>query len=155
MQSKDKYYTPPQCYEKLPIDWSMFYSALEPAAGDGRIARFLFGKVKDVQTCEIDNGIDFFNYEWNGDLILTNPPFSLSMIYTERCVAISNTCIMLHRLGFLASKGRKDFMQSHEPCCMFVLSNRPSFIGKGTDNSDYAWICWDRTNRLPRGIFHI
>ena len=36
MRNKYDYYpTPEWCYENLPIDWSQFEIALEPAAGDG------------------------------------------------------------------------------------------------------------------------
>jgi len=38
---------------------------------------------------------------------------------------------------------------------MFVLSKRPSFTGKGTDATDYAWFVWDKTDRIPRGIHFV
>ena len=42
MRNKFDYYpTPEWCYEKLPVDWSQFNSALEPGSGDGRIVNFL------------------------------------------------------------------------------------------------------------------
>ena len=38
------------------------------------------------------------------------------------------------------------------PTALHVLSKRPSFTGKGTDATDYAWYVWDKTERLSRGV---
>jgi len=61
----DFYPTPEWCYEKLPINWNLFDTALEPAAGDGRIVRFLQKQKLQVSSCEIQEGTDFFEHEGN------------------------------------------------------------------------------------------
>ena len=53
----DFYPTPPYCYEQLPIDWSLFDTAIEPCQGDGRIVEFL----KNINCSEvsIDKGVTY------------------------------------------------------------------------------------------------
>jgi hypothetical protein len=50
---------------------------LEPCAGRGAFVRaFKVNGIKNVTTCEIKNGRDFFDYDQRVDWIITNPPFS-------------------------------------------------------------------------------
>lgn len=37
-------------------------------------------------------------------------------------------------------------MRSHTPD-IYVLPNRPSFSGKGTDSIEYAWFVWRKENK--------
>ena len=47
--------------------------------------------------------------------------------------------VMLLRINFLGSKKRYGFWKKNPPQAMYVLSKRPSFTGKGTDATEYAW----------------
>jgi len=49
---------------------------------------------------------------------------------------------MLLRLNFLASERRQEWMKTDTPD-VYVLPNRPSFRGKGSDATEYAWFVWD------------
>ena len=143
MRNKFDYYpTPEWCYEKLPINWEQFSTAQEPCKGDGRIVSFLENKGIETSWSEIQEDKDYF--EWNGevDLILTNPPFSLAKEFIEHSMSCSTTVIMLLRINFLGAQSRYDFWQQFVPDGLFILSKRPSFTGKGTDATDYAWFVW-------------
>lgn len=152
----DFYATPPWSYENLDIDWSRFSSAHEPCRGDGRIHFFLEEEKKIPCTySEINEGLDFFDWKSSTDLILTNPPFSIAKEFIEHSLAKCNTCVMLLRLNYLGSISRHDWWKKHIPTALFVLSKRPSFTGKGTDATEYAWFVWDKTDRIPHGIFFV
>jgi hypothetical protein len=150
----DYYPTPEWCYQKLPIDWSQFDTALEPCKGDGRIVSFLEGQGLKVDWCEIQEDINFFNHFEEADLIFTNPPFSLAQEFIEHSMSLAPTVIMLLRLNFLGSQKRYDFWQQFPPDGLFILSKRPSFTGKGTDAIDYAWFVWSDKKEL-QGIHWI
>ena len=149
MRNKYDYYpTPEWCYENLPIDWSQFEVALEPAAGDGRIVNFLQNKGITMDYCELQEGIDFFEWRGEYDLVITNPPFSLAQEFIEHALSMSTTVVMLLRINFLGSQKRYDFWNQFPPDGMFILSKRPSFTGKGTDATDYAWFVWSDVKQL-------
>jgi len=152
----DFYATPPWCYENLEIDWSLFENAHEPCRGDGRIQYFL--EEECGLTCtysEITEDKDFFEWNEGTDLILTNPPFSIAKEFIDHSLAHSNTCLMLLRINFLGSIGRHEWWKENTPTALHVLSKRPSFTGRGTDATDYAWYVWDDTGRLPKGVFFV
>lgn len=156
LNSTDFYATPPWCYENLDIDWSLFDKAHEPCRGDGRIQFFL--EEEQGVPCsysEITEDKDFFEWTEGTDLILSNPPFSIAQEFIDHALAHSSTCIMLLRINFLGSIGRHAWWKENTPTSMYVLSKRPSFTGKGTDATDYAWFVWDKTDRLPRGVFFV
>tara|TARA_R100001480_G_C4709790_1_gene178599 strand:+ start:374 stop:946 length:573 start_codon:yes stop_codon:yes gene_type:complete len=155
LNETDFYPTPSWCYENLEIDWSKFSTAHEPCAGDGRILDFLKSKDIDCSYSEITENKDFF--DWNGkvDLILTNPPFSLSREFVDHSLENANTVIMLMRINFLGSKKRYSWWKQNPPTSLFVLSSRPSFTGKGTDATEYAWYVWDKTDKIPKGVYFV
>jgi len=156
LNKTDFYATPPWCYENLDIDWSLFSSAHEPCRGDGRVEFFLQEEVGIPTTySEIMEDKDFFEWNEQTDLILTNPPFSLAKEFIDHSIAHCNTCLMLLRINYLGSITRHPWWKENSPTSLHVLSKRPSFTGKGTDATDYAWFVWDKTDRVPHGIFFV
>lgn len=155
LNSTDFYPTPSWCYTNLDINWSLFSSAHEPCAGDHRIVNFLIEKGVSTTYSEILEGTDFLQWSNTTDLIITNPPFSLAQEFIGYAIPRANTTIMLLRLNFLASIKRYEWWKQHSPTSLFVLSKRPSFTGEGTDATDYAWFVWDKTNRIPKGIYFV
>ena len=141
---------------------------LEPSAGNGNIIQSIkeFGYLNNITAIEIreeerdnltqisDKVIidDFLKWESDKeyDIIIGNPPYSYAKEFIEKCFKISNEntiIIMLLRTAFLESKSRYEFWQQHPLSGLYVLSKRPSFTGKGTDATSYAWFVWDnRTN---------
>ena len=154
LNTTDFYPTPSWCYKNLDIDWSQFDSAHEPCRGDGRISDWL-GTLMPTTYSEIREDRDFFDWNEGCDLIVTNPPFSLAQSFIDHSIAHANTVLMLLRINYLGSISRHDWWKAQSPTSLYVLSKRPSFTGKGTDATDYAWYVWDKTDRTPRGIHFV
>lgn len=79
------------------------------------------------------------------DVVFMNPPFSFAMQFIEKARAIvkrGGTVCALLRLNWLAGKCRREFLKKHLPD-VHVLTKRPSFTGKGTDATEYAWFVWN------------
>jgi hypothetical protein len=76
------------------------------------------------------------------------------MAFVEHCLELSSNVAMLLRLNFLASKKRNPFMREHCPN-VYVLSDRPSFTGKGTDSIEYAWFVWESNARKSSGRIQV
>jgi hypothetical protein len=72
---------------------------------------------------------------------LGNPPFSMALPFAKKCRDLADITILLLRLNWLASAERAAWLQRNPPS-VFVLPNRPSFTGNGTDATDYGWIAW-------------
>jgi hypothetical protein len=137
---------------------------LEPAAGDGAIVRAVQRKDVKWSLCELRQRErpalqraaphakivigDFMRAARTGALAgkhysvaITNPPFSMAQEFIDACLLCSETVVMLLRLNYLASRRRWQFMSTHTPD-VYVLPNRPSFTGGGTDSIEYAWFAW-------------
>lgn len=164
----DFYATPIPVVKKL-IDRHIFRygNILEPCAGNGNIINALreywawnFTTSIEIREAERKNLeehseqvfiCDFL--KWQPKLeystIITNPPYSIAQEIIEHCFEIASPeteIIMLLRLAFLESKKRYDFWQKHPVNELYVLSERPSFTGKGTDATAYAWFVWNNSN---------
>ena len=149
----DKYYTPQYAIDLIisRIDFSKVKSFLEPCARDKRILKSV---PKDIikHYCEIDLGIDYLKTNCpKVDLIVTNPPFSLSIEFVTKSLQESDTVCYLQRLNWLGSDTRKNFWNSNPPDKILVLSKRLQFMKEmglksGTDSTEYAWFVWDKMN---------
>ena len=166
----DFYATPIECIEKLLDNFIIEktnINILEPSSGNGNIINVLRDKgingnitAVEIRKEEYNNLLkladkvvidDFLQWKTNKnfDLIIGNPPFSLAREFIEKCFEISNEkakIVMLLRTSFLESKSRFDFWQKHPLSGLYVLSKRPSFTGKGTDATSYAWFIWDKSS---------
>lgn len=93
---------------------------------------------------------DFDRAGWN--LIIGNPPYADARAHVEHALSLlepGGVLSFLLRLAFLESKSRFDFWQRHPAEAVYVLSERPSFTGGGTDNCAYGWFVW-RAGVRPR-----
>jgi len=142
---------------------------LEPCAGNGNFIRIIreMGYNDHITAIEIreeeknnlkNNGSseieieNFLNYIpiKQYKTIIGNPPYSLAQEIIEKCFQISNKnteIIMLLRLAFLESNKRYEFWQQHPVNKLYILSQRPSFTGKGTDATAYAFFVWDDSSK--------
>jgi predicted rRNA methylase YqxC with S4 and FtsJ domains len=139
-------------------------SCLDPTAGDGRFVKYL------LQNGHINKGfcvdilkpkkpfpcrgkvLDFFKFKTNKkfNLIITNPPFSLAekILYkAAKLLKTNGKIILLLRLGFLASKKRKNLHKKMNLSHVIVLGKRPIWEIDGVtknkpDNSDYAFFIY-------------
>lgn len=82
------------------------------------------------------------------DVLLTNPPFSGAEEFLKRGLEVAEHVVLLLRLNFAASAKRAPLMHDHPPD-VYVLPNRPSFTGKGTDSIEYAWFHWHAGRTEP------
>lgn len=151
----DFYPTPLWCLENLKVDWGSFVTAHEPCKGSGQLLDYLEEQGLDCSYSELREGKDFFDWNGNVDLILTNPPFTLAQEFIEYSIAHADTVIMLLRINYLGSKARHDWWKANKPTALHVLSKRPSFTGVNTDSSEYAWYIWDKTEKTEKGIFWV
>ncbi len=75
------------------------------------------------------------------DVIITNPPYAQALDFVRQSLKLAPVVAMLLRLNWLAGAERHAFLTEHPPD-VYVLPNRPSFTGEGTDATDYAWMVW-------------
>lgn len=162
----DFYPTPSWCVDRLldvlPINHGHW---LEPAAGTGAIIKAvnanksfcptwtaieLQEKFKTDLEAHVEPSrvyMDSYmetaiNTEY--DVIITNPPFSIALEFIKRSIELNPEYVcMLLRLNFMGSVERSEFLRNYTPD-VYVLPNRPSFIGKGTDSIEYAWFVWEK-----------
>jgi len=75
------------------------------------------------------------------DVAFGNPPFSLAIEFIRECFEVADRVVFLLRLNFLATSSRSTFMRTYCPD-IYILPQRPSFNGTGTDAQEYAWFVW-------------
>ena len=173
--ANDAYYTPPELANRLvgllPIQ--PYEAALEPHVGGGAFAEALLQATPNITACDIEYeaahtirrrlGIttlatDFLNYHLGGhngfDWIVGNPPYQGAMDHILHAFELlkngGNLCFLL-RLAFLESKKRAPFWVDHPAHKIWVLAERPSFTGGGTDNCAYGFFWWKKRGEFePR-----
>lgn len=140
---------------------------LEPSAGNGNFLRAIRSKgyQNDIIANELreeehqnlsDAGANIIRHNdflkgiegidgFNVSTIITNPPFTYAKEFIELCKTNypNAEVIMLLRLALLESKKRYEFWQQYPVNKLYILSQRPSFTGKGTDATAYAWFVWN------------
>jgi hypothetical protein len=79
------------------------------------------------------------------DVVLANPPYTLAMEFIQASLRQANIVVMLLRLNFLATAKRNEFMRTYCPD-VYVLPDRPSFTGNGTDSIEYGWFVWRKNS---------
>lgn len=141
-----------------------FKNILEPCAGSGKMIMPLRKRFPDAEITAMEkyamgwnkhlapkgassgiSGVDFRDMQGaDFDLIFTNPPYSIATEIIEHALKTwpKATVVMLLRLNFLGSQARHEWWQHHLPTEIHILSKRPSFTGKGTDATEYAWFVW-------------
>lgn len=86
---------------------------------------------------------DFTEDGWS--LILGNPPYSQAEQHIRhglKLLAPGGVLAFLLRLAFLESAERIPFWRAHPAAAVYVLSERPSFTGGGTDSTAYGLFVW-------------
>lgn len=162
--------------EWLPRNGTDEVRWLEPACGDGAIIKAVASWLgarqgplwlaNDVRQDAIDAVMgtthpsvtarcgDFLPHAWQTagrvDAILMNPPFSLAEEFVRACLARTlGPVAVLLRLGWLSSARRQPLVRELPPD-VFVLPDRPSFTGNGTDSADYCWAVWGPADERHR-----
>lgn len=86
------------------------------------------------------------------DLIVGNPPYSQAEAHARKALSLRGKggCVaFLLRLAFLESQERFAFWYEFPASKIYVLSERPTFTGGGTDNAAYGFFIWHRGHRGP------
>lgn len=177
----DFYPTPAWCVERLLDRLELpGGSWLEPAGGDGAIVRAVARD--DVTWTAVDirpEAVAALQREgaeahWGSfprlvesgainlstfDVVITNPPFSEAQAFLDACLSpgrmkLMTPVVMLLRLAWLAGEERAAGHQRAMPN-VYVLPQRPSFTGSGTDSADYAWFVWQAGVTGTNGIIEV
>lgn len=173
----DYYPTPAWCVRRLleALRFPPWGRWLEPSAGDGAIIRAVheFGQpqwtaVELREECapglaSLTPGgeaviADFLRWSegvsqrWN--VAILNPPFSAAEAFTRRCLDVANHVFVLERLNWIEGQERNGWLRDNPPD-VYVLPERPSFTGDGTDSCAYAWFVWGPHRHRPHGRFHL
>lgn len=149
--------------QRLPLPGGWW---IEPCAGAGAIVSAVNRRRDDVRwmLCEIDPRVgahleaivrsgrdvlfpwgDFVEREWMApiaDVLIMNPPFSLTMQFLRAAFERARTVVMLQRTNWFGSQKRAPFLREHCPD-QYSLPSRPSFRPDGaTDSCEYSWFVW-------------
>lgn len=158
----DFYATPSWCTQAIAPFLHLYPErpVFDPAAGEGAILDVLLSLGCTTSGLEIDpvraqyavtmgrHGVHqrdaLCNITWRVDpsgVVVMNPPYALAMEFVQRALAECERVAALLRLPWLASQKRSTWLRANTPS-VHVLPKRPSFTGKGTDATDYAWMLW-------------
>lgn len=168
----DYYPTPNWCVDRLLEEVNLpVGNWLEPAAGDGAIIRACNARMGHIPTwtvvelqerfkSDLEALVDpsrvhigsYMNTGLNSqfEVVITNPPFSKALEFIKKSIDLESKYVcMLLRLNFMGTGERSDFLRKQTPD-IYVIPNRPSFNGKGTDSIEYAWFIWKADNLYGR-----
>ena len=165
----DAYYTPDSlaeaCVNVVPAWGSPVI--LEPSVGGGAFVRAARKRWADctVHVRDIDpraRGLDlgdqatvgdFLDSHFPGiDAVIMNPPYSFAVEHIQHALGMCPRVGALVRMALMESKARIGFWRTSPLACAWVLAERPSFTGRGTDAAAYAWLWFDRTHEGPAAI---
>ena len=162
----DAYYTPDALASALvgllPIEATD--TVMEPHAGGGAFMRALLPVAHWVLACDVNpeaEGLtlahsahygDFLTCSIGGRWTVGNPPFRGFEEHVEHALTLSRHVCYLLRLAVMESAGRAPLWQKWPLRKVWVLAERPSFTGGGTDSAAYGFFWWDRLHEGPAEI---
>jgi len=131
---------------------------LEPCCGGGAIVRKMqeawpaqkvtyFDISPDVGfPCEKQ---DFLSYQPPrfSSLTVSNPPYVEAEAIIKKAIDetyLFGYVVMLLRVNFFGGQKRSAWLSENMPTEMHVSPRRPSFTGKSTDSTEYAWFVWEK-----------
>lgn len=154
----DYYATEPKAVELLLEKETFNNNILEPACGEGHIAKVLTNHDYNVGSYDlIDRGYggvqDFFNVNsFDGDVI-TNPPYKVAAKFVQHAIDVipaGNKVAMFLKLQFLEGKARRKFFNDCPPKTIYVASGRLNCAKNGefekytSSAVAYAWFVWEK-----------
>ncbi len=154
--AQEHYPTPPNLVKSLvnnlvikPTD-----NFLEPCRAEGNIYNQIDLPESQKHWAELRDGVDYLNTTFPPmDIIITNPPFSLTCEFLEKSLnelKPDGVLVYLQRVNYLGTIDRLPFWERiGHPNKFPVAVPRPSFVKGATDSCEYAWYIYDRGNRFP------
>ena len=126
-QGRDFYPTPRKAFAPLIPYLPKTGLIWEPAWGDGRLVQWMRAAGREAAGDDLARGYDFLLDEQKRDCIVTNPPFSLGLQFSQHAVALAAEVFLLLPLSALGGQYRRAWYQAHEPSALFPLAERPAF----------------------------
>lgn len=158
-ENDDFYATDPKAVDML-CDLEEFSPAiLEPACGQGHIAKALEARGYKVRACDLVDrgygtvGMNFLESdEQNIDAdIVTNPPYKLAQEFVEKAMSVvapGHKVAMFLKLTFLETARRRELFRRYPPKTVYVASQRIACWPNGRPTSQsmvcYAWFVWQK-----------
>ena len=158
-ESDDFYATDPKAVDMLCNLEKFSQTILEPACGQGHIAKALESHGYKVLAYDLidrgygTTGIDFLALDKqnvNADVI-TNPPYKLAQEFVEKAMSViapGHKVAMFLKLTFLETARRRELFKKYPPKTVYVASQRIACWpnGKPTTQSMvcYAWFVWEK-----------
>jgi hypothetical protein len=165
-QKNDFYPTPPEVTHALMRAQTFTGEILEPACGDGSMARVIASYGHTVRSSDlIDRGYgevkDFFEIT-EAENIITNPPFDLAVRFIEHGLSLNpRKMALVLKASFWHAIRRWPLFQKHPPMTVHPLLWRPDFLNKGAPTMEVMWCVWDRHRErattyepLEKGTIH-
>jgi len=157
----DFYATHPDSTKALLAVEEIVYPALEPACGEGHIAKLLdLYKTKsfDLINRGFGNvGVDFLTNDFVGEYntVITNPPFNLFQEFVEKALKIAKKkVIMFGKLQALEGQKRATFLETTPLRTVYVFKKRQQPMRNGRENDEtgkklsstmaFAWFVWEQ-----------
>lgn len=126
----DNIYTPEDVARKIVKHFKPKGKILEPCAGTGAFLQCL---PKSTQWCEIQKGVNFFDFKDKVDWIVTNPPFSKLSEFLEHSMKLSHNIVFLINLPglFTVSRMRKLYNYKYGIKEILLLRQPTTFVQCG------------------------
>lgn len=120
----------------------------EPACGEHDMANSIKESGYSVIETDIVYGQDFLTIQPKDcDWIITNPPFSLSDKFIERCAELGKPFALLLKSQYWHAKKRYELFNRIKPSLVCPLTWRPDFLFKNHEKRsaplmDVMWCVW-------------
>ena len=102
----------------------------EPACGNGAMVKVLESYGHNVTGTDITEGYDYLKINGTGlaNVIITNPPFSLSDQFIEKALKEADIVCMLLKSQYWHAKKRRRLFINNLPSYILPLTWRPDFF---------------------------
>mgnify|MGYP007100075740 FL=1 len=156
----DFYATPEESTKAILAKITMCYPALEPACGQGHIAKLLNGDVTATDLVDRgygQGGIDFLTHHYGKTFrtVITNPPFDLFTEFVKRGLELTEeTLVLFGKLQALEGNKRASYLETTPLKYVYVFKKRqnPLRNGSAVDENGkpwastmaFAWYVWEK-----------
>ena len=158
----DQYETPEWVTQAL-IPHIPKYDILEPAAGNGKMAKVIIANGFVVEQSDIQTGVNFLtDIHKDYEAIVTNPPYAAAFDFIDTALNLTyqkfGFVAMLLRTDFDHAKSRRGIFADHYAFAKkIVLTKRIQWFedSKSSPSFNHAWFIWDWNNtHSPTLCYH-